>query len=113
MKKSQQDAEYLTGEGDNFFRRNFAGKDLPELRPAKTVIFGEIKAAGLRPGKVLEYGCNYGDLLAQLRKQGLAEECHGVEASGEAVAFGRSRYGNLISLAQGTIADNPLNAGGN
>ncbi len=109
MKKSRQDQQYLTHEGDDFFRRNFAGRDLPVLRPNKTTILDEINASGIRYSRVLEYGCNYGDLLAYFRCEGLAEECRGVEASGAAVEFGRARYGEKVTFVQGTIADNDIN----
>jgi SAM-dependent methyltransferase len=109
MKISDQDEYYRNKEGDDFFRRNFRGKELPELRPAKKVIAENLRASGIKFQSVLEYGCNYGDLLHFLRKEGLAEECRGVEASEEAVAFGRERYGSEIVLERGTIADNAVN----
>lgn len=110
MKQSRQDEEYLKREGDDFFNRNFAGKELPELRSNKVVILDEIGQSRIAFKRVLEYGCNYGDILARFLDLGMAEECVGVEASAAAVEFGRSRYGGKVDLRQGTIADNPVNA---
>jgi SAM-dependent methyltransferase len=110
MRTSAQDGRYLASEGDAFFRRNFEGKEPPELRPNKAVILEAIQSARIAFRRVLEYGCNYGDLLARLRDLALADECRGIEASSAAVAFGRERYGDRIVLDQGTIADNPVNS---
>ncbi len=109
MPTSEQDSYYLTREGDDFFRRNFGGKEPPRLRPAKVGIYEQIDALGIAGGAVLEYGCCYGDLLAVLAEQSPGRVCVGVEASLEAVTFGQARYGPRVQFHHGTIADNPLN----
>ena len=109
MQTSEQDRYYLRKEGDDFFRRNFGGKEPPRLRPAKVGIFEQIDALGIAGKAVLEYGCCYGDLLAVLAEQMPGRLCAGVEASHEALEFGRSRYGARVQFHHGTIADNPLN----
>lgn len=108
MKQSGQDEVYLREEGDSFFERNIVHVDPSELRPKKKQIAEALKAAGLKPGRVLEYGCNYGDLLAHYARDGA--EAIGVEVSARAVAFGQAQFGETINLLQGSMADNPINA---
>ena len=112
MKESVQDRVYLEEEGDAFFSRNIKDRDLPPLRDAKRVIRDHLGESAIPFKRVLEYGCNYGDLLFHLREQGGAEECVGVEASSQAVEFGQSRYGETVKLVQGTIAANSINDSG-
>jgi len=109
MPTSEQDNYYLEKEGDDFFRRNFSGKEPPRLRPAKVTILDQLDALGVAGGPALEYGCCYGDLLAVLGEQSAGRLCVGVEASLEAVKFGQARYGAQVQFHHGTIADNPLN----
>lgn len=109
MKKSKQDQHYLDKEGDDFFTRNFLGKAAPELRKNKESILEQLLALGVPFPRTLEFGCNYGDLLNQLSKRGLADDCVGVEASRKAIEFGRSLYQGNVVFHQGTIADNPVN----
>jgi len=112
MPSSEQDTYYLKKEGDDFFRRNFGGKEPPRLRPAKVNILEQIDALGVAGLAVLEYGCCYGDLLAVLAEQSAGRVCVGVEASVEALQFGRARYGSQVQFHHGTIADNALNQAG-
>jgi SAM-dependent methyltransferase len=107
--KSAQDRHYLEVEGDAFFARNFADADPSILRPGKRRIAEAIEAAGVVPKRVLEFGCNYGDLLEHYAREHSAEAI-GVEASGAAVAFGRKAYGDCIRLEHGTLADNAISA---
>lgn len=109
MKTSKQDNYYLEREGDDFFRRNYAGKKAPELRAAKQVILDHIKGSGVAFSKVLEYGCCYGDILAYFKRNGDAEECVGVEASQEAIDYGASLYDCDVRFVHGVIADNDVN----
>ncbi len=109
MSTSIQDQYYLENEGNDFFRRNFGGKEAPILRPLKKVIFENLTESGIAFSKVLEYGCCYGDLLFYLKANGLATECVGVDASDEAVAFGAKEFGDGAMLVHGTIADNEIN----
>lgn len=108
MQPPPQDRHYLDEEADAFFERNRARFDASALRPSKRVIVEQLDAAGIRPRRVLEYGCNYGDLLAHYAARDA--ECHGVEPSAKAIAFGRERLGDGFTLHRGTIADNPVNA---
>ena len=39
MKKSKQDEYYLNSEGNDFFKRNFANREIPDLRLNKKVIY--------------------------------------------------------------------------
>lgn len=110
IKKSKQDDHYLAQEGDDFFQRNFAGVEPPELRENKKPILQQMLSLGAPIGRVLEYGCNYGDLLAFLKKRHGGTQCVGVEASGKAIEFGRAQYGSAVELHRGTIADNPVNS---
>jgi SAM-dependent methyltransferase len=107
--KSEQDRYYLEVEGDAFFARNFGDADPSTLRPQKQRIADSIEAAGVAPKRVLEFGCNYGDLLDYYARERSAEAI-GVEASGAAVAFGRKAYGERIRLEHGTLAENPISA---
>lgn len=109
MRKSHQDRYYLETEGDNFFHRNFSGKKLPELRDTKVTLLEHIQEARIQFERVLEYGCNYGDLLNYFKHYGLAIECVGIEASRAAVNFGKKRYADSLQIVHGTLADNPLN----
>jgi len=108
MKKSVQDDYYLNTEGDNFFKRNYEGKAVPKLRPNKQTILTQLNDLQIRATAVLEYGCNYGDLLHELSKNGA--ECIGVEASSKASELGNSIYPETIRIHKGTIANNPINA---
>jgi SAM-dependent methyltransferase len=110
LKDSDQDRCYMESEGDNFFARNMAHVDPSSLRPKKLEIAERIKACGISPQRVIEYGCNYGDLLKHYADAGL--ECFGVEASSSAVTFGREHYGSSVELIHGSIADNALNREG-
>tara|TARA_Y100000782_G_C10094443_1_gene227618 strand:+ start:53 stop:781 length:729 start_codon:yes stop_codon:yes gene_type:complete len=109
MRESSQDKYYLEKEGDDFFKRNFANKDLSELRHSKKIIFEEIQESGISYQKVLEYGCNFGDLLFHFKQQQQVQECIGVEASNQAMTFGKQKFGNSINLVNGTIANNQIN----
>jgi len=104
---SSQDEVYLAREADAFFARNLADLDPRELRPGKRRIAEWIAEAGVRPRRVLELGCGYGDLLGHYAAAG-AELCHGVEPSGRAVARGREVHGAAVHLHRGTIARNPV-----
>ncbi len=108
MKDSIQDKYYLEKEGNSFFQRNISDK-IPELRKSKQTILDNIKESEIQFSNVLEYGCNYGDLLHHLKKNENIENCIGVEASSDAIKFGTEQYSDLISLYQGTIADNIIN----
>ena len=107
MKASEQDRHYLDVEADSFFERNFGDTDPAVLRPSKVRIAEALASARVRPRRVLEYGCNYGDLLDHYART-MRAECVGVEPSAQAVAFGTRAYGERIELLQGTIADNPI-----
>lgn len=107
VRDAVQDRRYLEGEGDDFFRRNFAGADPAVLRPLKAAIASELAEAGVEPRRMLEFGCNYGDLLHHYAAT-TGAECYGVEPSAEAIAFGRRAYGERIELVRGTIASHPL-----
>lgn len=109
MKSSSQDRAYLQHEADAFFERNAQGADPATLRPKKRTILAAFEESGLVPRRVLEYGCNYGDLLNHLATVHGAV-CHGVEPSARAVELGRTAYGDALTLHQGTVADNPVNA---
>ena len=110
MAAETQDDVYLRQEGDAFFRRNTPGDADPmQLRPRKRALFDLIEQAGCRqPRRVLEYGCNYGDLLHHYATEGDAEAAVGVEVSAEAIKLGRSAYGDSVQLLHGSMADNPL-----
>lgn len=108
MKRSHQDRTYLESEADNFFERCQGDTDPSELRPYKREIVERLTSAGVTPRRMLEYGCNYGDLLAHYAREHGTEAC-GVEPSSRAVELGQSAYGDLVDLRVGTIADNSLN----
>ena len=78
MKKSKQDEFYLNTEGDDFFKRNFANREIPDLRLNKKVIYDEIKESGISYKRVLEFGGNYGDLLYNMKQNNDATECFNV-----------------------------------
>ncbi len=101
-----QDDYYLRKEADDFFTRNFEGKDLPELRANKKELLAFLAKANIPFQRVLEYGCNFGDMLAHFQREG--KEAHGVEPSAKAIAYGRSRWGDKIHFHHGTMSRNPL-----
>lgn len=110
IRDSKQDTHYLTVEGDNFFERNFKNKEVPELRTNKISIADQIKNLKINFASVLEYGCNYGDILNYFKKNQIAKSCFGIEASLKAVDYGRMLYNENITLYHGTIANNPINS---
>jgi SAM-dependent methyltransferase len=109
MRDSVQDRHYVAAEADAFFERNHARADPSQLRPHKQRIADALAEAGVRPQRVLEYGCGYGDLLDHFART-LGAECVGVEPSRRAVELGTKHYGERVRLVQGTIADNVVNA---
>jgi SAM-dependent methyltransferase len=110
MKNSKQDDYYFKTEGNSFFKRkNFKDKKVPELRPTKQIIYDEIKQSKIKFNRVLEYGGNYGDLLNYLKKNENIDEAMCVDASNEALEFGKQNYGDLIKFSHGTIAHNQIN----
>lgn len=108
MRDSEQDRHYVEVEADAFFTRNHPRPDPHRLRPAKRAIAEVIEDCGIKPTRVLEYGCNYGDLLQHYASRGA--EAHGVEPSRKAVEFGLDAYGEAVRLYHGTLAENPVNA---
>ena len=108
MKKSKQDEYYLNSEGNDFFKRNFANKEIPDLRLNKKVIYDEIKESGISYKRVLEFGGNYGDLLYNMRQNNDATECFNVEASKDAIEFGKKTFQDSVNFVHGTIANNDI-----
>jgi len=108
LKKSKQDEYYLNSEGDDFFKRNFANKEIPDLRLNKKVIYDEIKESGISYKKVLEFGGNYGDLLYNMKQNNDAAECFNVEASKDAIEFGKKNFQDNVNFVHGTIANNDI-----
>ena len=102
-----QDEHYLAAEADAFFERNREHFDPSALRATKRKILDQLAGCAPPPRRVLEFGCNYGDLLAHYATANDARAV-GVEPSGKAVAFGREHFGDAIDLHVGTIADNPI-----
>lgn len=109
MKESKQDNYYLKTEGNDFFQRNFNKQEIPELRPSKQVIYDEIIQSQIKFTRVLEYGGNYADLLYYLKKNNDIEEAVCVDASNEALDFGKEHYGDSLKFAHGTISNNEIN----
>jgi|TARA_B110000438_G_scaffold174566_1_gene166808 hypothetical protein len=109
MKNSKQDDYYLNIEGNSFFRRNFKDKEVPELRLTKQIIYDEIKQSKIQFTKVLEYGGNYGDLLNYFRKNDGISEAVCIDASNDALEFGKKNYGDSIKFIHGTISNNKIN----
>ena len=108
MKKSKQDEYYLNSEGDDFFKRNFANREIPDLRLNKKVIYDEIKESGISYKRVLEFGGNYGDLLYNMKQNNDATECFNVEASKDAIEFGEKNFQDSVNFVHGTIANNDI-----
>ena len=104
---SVQDEYYLNKEGDDFFTRNFEGKDVPVLRHNKISILECIDNAKIEFDSVIEFGCNYGDLLNYYSEK-MSKVAVGVEASKKAVDHGTSLYGDNIELHHGVITDNAI-----
>ncbi len=102
-----QDEYYLNKEGDDFFSRNFEGKEVPKLRTNKVTILECIKNSKIEFDSVIEFGCNYGDLLNYFGED-MSKIAVGIEASNKAVEQGRKLYGNNIELHHGVIADNKI-----
>ena len=108
MKKSKQDEYYLNSEGNDFFKRNFANREIPDLRLNKKVIYDEIKESGISYKRVLEFGGNYGDLLYNMKQNNDATECFNVEASKDAIEFGKKNFQDNVNFVHGTIANNDI-----
>ena len=109
MRASDQDRYYLATEADDYFERNHAAANPHELRATKLRIAEHLAEAGVTPRRVLEFGCNYGDLLHHFATtRGVS--CVGVEPSKRAVEFGAKAYGDSFRLLQGTIAENAVSA---
>ena len=110
MTDRNQDDVYMSQEGDAFFRRNIpADTDPMRLRDRKRELHGLISRAGCpRPRRVLEYGCNYGDLLHHYVTEGGAEAAVGIEVSAEAVKLGQDAYGDKVKLLHGSMGSNAI-----
>lgn len=102
-----QDEYYLNKEGDDFFTRNFEGKDVPVLRHNKISILECIEKSKIEFESVIEFGCNYGDLLNYYASK-MSKKSVGIEASKKAVEYGLSLYGDNIELYHGVITDNKI-----
>ena len=102
---SVQDEYYLEKEGDDFFTRNFEGKEVDGLRDNKKTILDFIEKSKIKFDSVIEFGCNYGDLL-DFYSRDKSIRAVGIEASSKAVKYGKERYSNGIELHHGTIGDN-------
>lgn len=109
MKESKQDDYYLKIEGNSYFQRNFKDKPIPELRTNKKLIFDEIKESKIKFERVLEYGGNYGDLLNYLKVNENIKEVVCVDASKDALDFGKQNFGESIKFVHGTISNNEIN----
>ncbi len=109
MRSSDQDRHYLDVEADAFYQRNHAASDATVLRSGKRQIFDAIAAAGVVPKRIVEFGCQYGDLLDHYARE-LGAECIGIEPSKRAVERGLESYQGRVRLLQGTMAENAINA---
>ena len=109
MAHDPQDRYYVDVEADAFHERNHAETDPTVLRPHKRRILERLGRAGVRPRKVVEFGCAYGDLLNHFAVEDDAQ-AFGVEPSAKAVAKGLEAYDGRARLVQGTLAENPLSA---
>ncbi len=102
-KGGTQEAAFLNGEGDQWFKRNAAmlSEDVRE-DPALWLI----EQYGLKPKKVLEIGCSNGWRLAALQKK-YGSTCVGVDPSMEALRDGAARF-PALTLKRGLASDIPL-----
>lgn len=98
------DNERMIDESNHWFQRN---KDAIEKRKESNdaKFIGDFlkKWIDVYPRKIhrlLEVGCSYGFNLNYYYNL-LGIECYGIEPSNEAVEFGRSKYGGVITLEQG------------
>ena len=107
MGHDPQDRYYLDVEADAFHARNHADSDPRALRPHKQRILERLARAGVRPRKVIEFGCAYGDLLNHFAVEHDAQ-AFGVEPSGRAVAKGLEAYEGRARLSRGAIAENQV-----
>jgi SAM-dependent methyltransferase len=109
MKTSSQDLHYLTVESDAFHERNHGAADPSRLRDHKREILAHLNKAGVKPKRMLEFGCAYGDLLNHYAAEH-GTDAFGIEPSAKAVELGNRSYPGKMKLIQGTIADNPVSA---
>ncbi|MEO0652512.1 MAG: methyltransferase domain-containing protein, partial [Planctomycetota bacterium] len=107
MGNDPQDRYYLDVEADAFHERNHADSDPAVLRPHKQRILARLERAGVRPRKVIEFGCAYGDLLNHYATEHDAQ-AFGVEPSEKAVRKGLEAYEGRARLMRGTIAENEV-----
>tara|TARA_R110002126_G_scaffold25583_14_gene87561 strand:+ start:2209 stop:2916 length:708 start_codon:yes stop_codon:yes gene_type:complete len=107
MQTSHQDEHYLSAEADAFHERNHASNDPHTLRPYKRRILDRLDKVAIKPKRMIEFGCAYGDLLNHYAVDH-GTEVFGVEPSAKAVDVGMNAYDGRVNLMQGTMADNPI-----
>jgi ubiquinone/menaquinone biosynthesis C-methylase UbiE len=88
----KQDDVFITSEGDQWFKRN---RDALEKKNTDLPFELACKAGILKDNiTVLEIGCSTGYRLNMIQQK-FKTECFGLEASKEAVSFGREKFPNL------------------
>lgn len=90
---SKQEALFIKGEGDEWFKRNKSYIDSSYCIKNDIPLF-LIKHYNLEPKKVLEVGCANGYRLGELKKIYNCD-CLGIEPSEEAIADGKRLYPDL------------------
>lgn len=96
---TNQDKIFLSGEGDEWYRRNSAALTSEHLLDWPLTIIDRNK---LRPKTILEVGASNGWRLAELHKR-LGSECVGIEPSEAAIVSGQKSF-PFINFTRATAA---------
>jgi SAM-dependent methyltransferase len=103
-----QEQAFLTGEGDAWLRRN--RQAIKNFDPARDPVTRALTTIGVRPRRILEYGCSLGTRLSWLCSHFGAHGV-GVEPSKAAIISASTRDSS-ISWVRGTMDRHPELPGG-
>ncbi|MFZ5969970.1 MAG: class I SAM-dependent methyltransferase, partial [Bacteroidota bacterium] len=100
---------FETYEGDEWFRRNLAVKQ--NYQAANDPIISLIRDYRIQPSSFLELGCSFGYRVNGIKQFFPRAEVQGVDASAEAVAYGKKQFPQ-IKLTQTGADDLSMFAAG-
>ncbi len=102
-----QDSLFISGEGDNWYRRNRSALDNPDKLDWPLHLF-DLLGNKEAITSVIELGCSNGFRLAKFKREYLPNaRCVGVDASTEAISTGKSLFPE-VELYHGTISAPPV-----
>src|SRR4051812_35246729 len=97
----RQETVFLTGEGDQWFKRNFGKQHKQEVLKC-------LQALKLKPKLAIEIGCGAGHSIAEIQHY-LNCSAEGMDPSEDAVAFADQLYID-VDFYTGVATDRPPNA---